>query len=151
MAANLSYALNLNPGPFYGKLTQISTPDLSAAFNDRSSDSLYVAVGLNLHQLHAAETRVEGTWSRRIVQARYESYSWLMVISDFTDADGTPASITVTLTDAAGNVLSTSVVSSREPVRLPAFHTEEIVVTVSGKARAAEVVLASSAQELQSV
>jgi hypothetical protein len=151
MAAQLTYALTLTPGPQLGKLVAISTPDFSAALADKTTDSLYLAVADDAHQLHAGTVRDTGTWARRIVQAKYESYSWLKVLSNFTDADGSAASVTVTIADAAGTTLATNVVTSREPVRVAPFRELEIILTVSSKARVAEVVFASSAEEMKAV
>lgn len=147
MAAQLTYALNLTTG----KLVTLTTPDLSAAFVDKPTDSLFVAVEDGATALFQGTTRDTGTWTKRVIQPRYDTYSWLEVESAFTDANGAAASVTITVSDAAGNVLSTNVVSSRTPTRVAPWREKEVIVTISSKARIASVTFASSAEELKQV
>lgn len=148
MAALPTYALN----PKTGKLVTVDTPDLSAAFLDKPTDTLYVAVSDDVHALFGNTiARATGTWAKRIVQPKYESFGWLQVESDFTDVDGSAAAVAVTVADEAGNTLVTLQVTSRTPVRVAPFREREIVVTVSSAARVTAVTLASTMEELKQV
>lgn len=147
MPAIPSYALNLATG----KLVTLTTPDLSDAFVDKATDTLYVAVGTDAHALFQDEVRATGTWVKLVVLPRYESFKWLHVESTFEDADGEPAAVTVEVTTADGTVLSTSVVTSLEPVILAPFREREIVVIVTSAARVTGITFASSSEELQQV
>lgn len=148
MAAIPTYALDLKTG----KLVTIETPDLSASFVDKATDTLYVPDSSDLTSLFSDNaSRAIGSWSKRIVLPRYETFSWLQVDSTFTDADGSAAEVTVTVYTAAGVQLAQCVVTSREPVRVADFLEREIIVEVTSWARIASVTFASSAQELKEV
>lgn len=145
------YALNLNEGPNFGRLTTVDITTASALYRDTPTDTLYTAVATAVNALFSGTTRLSATWVKRIVLEEYHSFSWLMVQSDFKDVNGAAVTATVTIADAAGAVLSTTVVSSREPVRLAAFRELELVVTVVSKARITAVHLASTTEELKAL
>lgn len=144
--ADVAYALDLETG----KLVTLALASVSALFADKSTDTLFAASGTTATAVGAGALRSSGTWKKRFVTEKYESYAWLYVESDFKDADGvTAASVTVTVADADGTTLATATVSNRDPVRLAPFCEREVIVTVSGKPRTTRVVLASSTEELQ--
>lgn len=145
------YALNLNEGPNFGRLTTVDITTATALYRDAPTDLLYTAVGTAVNALFAGTTRLSATWVKRIVLEEYHSFAWLMVESDFTDANASAVTATVTIADSAGTVLSTTVVSSRDPVRLAPFREREFVVTIASKARITAVHLASTTAELQAI
>lgn len=146
MAALTTYALHVKTG----KLVTLDTPDLSALFLDKPTDTLYAAVTSDVQSLFSdTTTRDTGEWTKRIVQPRYETYSWLQVDSTFKQADGTAAAVAVTIYNSEAVQLAQCVVTSREPVRVPDFLEQEIIVKVESVARVASVTFASSAEELR--
>lgn len=134
------------------QLKSLPLTNLTAMYRDVVNDTLFIAYSTDAKSLFSATLRDSGTWKKRIVTEKYETYSWLYVESDFLDGDGTTAaSVTVTVANAAGTTLATNVVSSRDPVRVTAFREKEVIVTVSGKARTTRVTYASSAAELKAL
>lgn len=146
------YALNLNEGPNFGKLVTLEVDNVTAIFRDGLTDTLYAAVDSDARALFSGDARLEATWSKRIVTEKYETYAWLEVESDFTDADAeTAASVAVTIADADGATLASATLTDRTPVRLPAFRERELIVTVVSKARITAVKLASTTEELKAL
>lgn len=146
------YALNLNEGPHFGKMVSLDVGSVTALFRDGPTDTLYAALATAAQALFSGTARQTATWTKRIVFDKYETFAWLAVESDFTDADGvTAVTATVTIANAAGATLYSVVVSSRDPVRLAAFREPELVVTVASKARVTAVRLASTTAELKAL
>lgn len=142
-----AYALDLADG----KLTTVEIDNPTALFRDTWTDALYVSSLDAVSALFTGATRESATWSRTIVFPKYETFSWLVVESDFLDADATAESAVVNVYNESGTLLSTSTVSSRTPVRLTPFYEREIRVEVVSRARITGVILASTTDELQAV
>ena len=81
----------------------------------------------------------------------YATYAWLQAQSTFLDADNSAASVTVTVSNAAGTVLATTVVTSVDPVKITPFYEREFYVKVESKAQVSAVHLATSTKELQAL
>lgn len=132
-----------------GKLVTVDAGDeVSALYADRATDALYAAAGTDAHNLFGATVRRTGTWKKLLVLDEFETFAWCEVTSDFTDADGAAASVTLNIYNAAGTLLASATVSNREPVRLAPFCEQEIQLEVVSKAKVSLVRLAGDAAEL---
>lgn len=139
------YALDLTSG----NLKTIPLESMSAMYRDANTDTLFVASASTANAMLAGTTRAIGTWQRRVTFDKYETYAWIEVESDFTDADGSAVSAAVTIADSTGATVASVTVSDRTPVRLAPFIERELIVTVVSKARITAVKLASTTGELK--
>jgi hypothetical protein len=134
------------------KLVTLESGSSSAVYRDAITDTLVSATGTTAEALFTAATRLEATWTRRIVLPAHANLGWLEVEADYLDADGSTArSVVVTISKPSGTVLATKTVTSDAPVRLPAFREKEIVVSIVSKAKVTRVRMASTAKELKEV
>lgn len=141
------YTLDLKTG----KLTTMTVGSATTLYLDESTDTLFAAVGTGAVALTGSTTaRRTAVWTKRLSLGDYQHFSWLEVMSDFTDKNGNAASVVVSIyKDDGTTLIHTATVTSREPVRLPDFEEQEIILQVQSKARVTKVTMASSAEELQ--
>jgi len=127
-----------------GKLTTLDVQG-SAFYVDILTDRLYVANGNSIVALFAGAGHRTGLWrSKIIVMPSQAALAWLVIESDFE------APITVRWY-GDGVLRSTSVVTSRAPVRLPPGRWLEHVIEVESAARWNRLVMTSSTAELQAI
>lgn len=141
------YVLDLRTG----KLGTMSVGSATALYADRVNDTLFVAEGTGAVAVTGGTTRRTGAWERLFVAQAYATYAWLQAQSTFLDADNSAASVTVTVSNAAGTVLATTVVTSVDPVKITPFYEREFYVKVESKAQVSAVHLATSTKELQAL
>ena len=126
------------------KITTINLAG-SAVFVDRKTDTLYMSQGTSVVALFQGTDRRIGTWRSKIaVMPKQTSYAWLTMESNFEF----PIAVKWYVD---GALRYTANLTSRGPVRLPAFRGLEHEVEVTTKARWNSLTMASSTQELQGV
>ena len=119
--------------------------NVSAAFVDRTDDTLYVAAGTSLKKVYGAATWRTATWrTPKITLPKQEPMAWLRVFGDH----GPSAPATVAWY-GDGVLIYTATVTSTAPVRLPAGRYLEHEIEVSSKANITHVSILGSTAELQ--
>jgi hypothetical protein len=137
------YALDIGNNKL-GTVTALTA--VTTVYVDRETDELFANDGTNIRELFSTSRRTALWESGLITLPTQTIMSWLKVYGD--QSGGTTATVRWY---ADGVLRHTAVVSSTEPVRLPAGRWLEHKVSVESAARVTKVVIASTTQELQSV
>jgi hypothetical protein len=137
------YALDMNNKKL-GTVTALTA--VTTVYVDRETDELFANDNTNIRELFSTGRRTALWESGLITLPTQTIMSWLKVYGD--QSGGTTATIRWY---ADGVLRHTAVVSSTEPVRLPAGRWLEHKVSVESAARVTKVVIASTTQELQNV
>lgn len=120
---------------------------ISSTFTDLATDTLYVVDDDEVLPWFSGDNELTGTWrSKVIVRNDQPGFGWLRVNAD----DLTAGVIVRIYGDGALHYTSPSL-TSREPVRMPSGRYREWEIEVESTARVNDVVLASSAAELEAV
>ena len=119
--------------------------NVSAAFVDRSVDTLYLAAGTSLKKVYGASTWRTATWKTgKLALQRQEPFAWLRVFGNQS------AILPVTVKwYGDGTLIHTATITDTTPVRLPAGRYLEHEVEISSKAGITHVSLSGSTMELQ--
>ena len=126
-----------------GRLDQTAT----AAFVDRTTDTLYLATGSSIVASFGGSARRAGRWRSAVLTMQQQAaLAWAKVYGDQS-----PANPVTLRWFADGQLRYTTQITSLEPVRLPPGRWLEHEVEIESQARVTRVVLASSVAELQSL
>ena len=129
-----------------GKLGRINLT-ATAAFVDRTTDTLYVADGTAIKAVFGAAARRTGRWkSARGVLPAQSGFAWIKVLGDQT-AD---SPVTVRWY-GDGQLVQTITLTDTEPSRLVAGRWLEHEVEIESAARITQVMMTSSTSELKAV
>lgn len=125
-----------------GRISTVDEGDMVEAHQDLLEDTLYAVVGTDIVPLYAGDPAPAVWRSKFVILRERPGFAWLRVNGPFE------GSITVKLY-GDGVLLDTSVISARDPVRLPPGRFARWEVQVEGSARATSLRLASTAAELR--
>lgn len=116
-----------------------------ALHNDLITDTLYVVDGTSIVPLFRGSAYLTGTWrSKVIVRDDHPGFGWLRV-NGVLDAP-----VTVRVYGDGTLRFTATALTTRTPVRMPPGRYREWEIEVESATRVADVVLATSVQELES-